>query len=79
MRRSICLAAQRAAKVNLLGCNGKQNVHGQPYSDHGDGVNQAHHNEKLGTQHRNQFRLTCSTLKETTAKNPDANGSAKRA
>src|SRR5512146_3111921 len=59
--------------------NCEQNVHSDTDSDHRNGVDQTHHHEELGTQHRDQLRLTSSAFQEATTQDTDTDSGAERA
>ena len=52
--------------------NCEHDVHGDTNRDHRYRVNQTHDDEELGTQHRDQFRLTCSAFQEAATQDTDA-------
>ncbi len=56
----------------------EQNVHGQTDGDHRHGVDQTHHDEELGTQHRDQFGLAGSAFEEAATEDADAHGCSER-
>src|SRR5690554_3869498 len=64
-----------AMPFELLLSNSEQDVQTQTNTDHRDRVNQAHYDEELSTQQRNQFRLTSSTFQELATQDTDADSS----
>src|SRR3989338_5069386 len=56
----------------------KQNIHCNTNCNHRHRIDQAHHHEKLGAQHRDEFRLTGSAFQKATAQNTDTDSRAKR-
>ena len=62
----------------LLGDN-EHHIHTQTHGDHRDSINQTHNDEELGTQQRQQIRLTRSAFEELTTQHTDTDGSTTHA
>src|SRR5574344_1008310 len=67
---------QQFSLSHALAGDHEHHVHAQTDGDHRDSVDQTHHDEELGTQQRQQIRLTSSAFQELTTQHTDTNGGA---